>query len=272
MILVDTDVGAVPDRVRPDTKTGSWGFLPLRVVVTMLVLAMPLLVGAPAAQAKADRPEPPTAVGHHPPYPPYPPANCLRHYAHPVRHGWKIELVWLGGRSCPPIFFRPAKVEIWLHYGYSPPPGPWAQGGPAEPAAIYGGHRPADRNQADGEPPAQPAMTWWEKVKVVPVDRHGGWSASVIVDDEGPYTFAAVNSITRQFVLVEIEVWDDSGGSGAAGGTDAAPPAAVATDPVREPADDLLRVGVPAASSALVMGAALLLLRRRARQRQKSST
>lgn len=214
-----------------------------------------------------------------PPYPPYPPTDCLRHYQRPTRHGWKIELVWWGGRYCPRIFYRPAKAEIWMYEGFAAPQaGPWsAAGGPTAPTALYGGHQqpdsgspaPADDQRRADAP--KPAATWWEKVEVVPVNRNGYWSAEVFVDEPGPYTFAAVNSISREYVLIEVEIWDDMAGSdGGAGGAEAAPVAVATTAADPGPGDDLLRMGVPTASSALVMGAALLLLRRVRRRRQQT--
>lgn len=244
------------------------------------------MVNAPAAHAQVSRPgETVVAKPHppYPPYPPYPPGNCLRHYERPARHGWKIELVWSGGRSCPRVFFWPAKAEIWMYEGFSPPrSGPWANDRSAVPAAIYGGHQgtAADRKDAEqkADKPADQNATesdglWWKKVTTVRVHRDGSWSASVFVEEEGPYTFAAVNSLSREFVLVEVEVWDDFGGGGgvAAPGAEAVP-AAVVTASDGKPKDPMSRIGVPVASAVLVMLLALgLVLRARARRSRRAT-
>lgn len=211
---------------------------------------------------------------NNPSYPPYPPTDCFRHYQRPAPRGWNVELVWWGGRACPRIFFYGAQAEIWMYEGSAAPQsGPWSKGSPAKPAAIYGGHLTADDETADDSQrragAQKPAARWWEKVKVVPVERDGSWSADILVEEPGPYTFAAVNSLSREYVLIEVEVWDTQGtAEGGAGGAEAAP---VAAGNVTDPGpgnDDLLRVGVPTASSALIMGAALVLLRRMRRNRQ----
>lgn len=213
------------------------------------------------------------AATANPSYPPYPPTDCFRHYQRPARRGWNIELVWWGGRSCPRVFFYGAQAEIWMYEGSAAPQsGPWTKGGPAKPTAIYGGHLTADDETADGSSRAgaqKPAARWWEKVKVVPVERDDSWSADILVEEPGPYTFAAVNSLSREYVLIEVEVWDtQESAKGTAGGAQAAPVAAGNVTDSGSGNDNLLRVGVPTASSALIMGAALVLLRRMRRNRQ----